>query len=59
MLTVLVVAVVALGAFVLVQRADSAPVAVDQNQQGPVLLIPGYGGSTGSLRALAAELTQA
>jgi triacylglycerol esterase/lipase EstA (alpha/beta hydrolase family) len=58
-LTTLVVAVVALGAFVLVQRADSAPVAVDQNQQGPVLLIPGYGGSTGSLRALAAELIRA
>jgi len=59
-LTVLVTAVVALGAFFVVQRTGgSEQAAVDQNQLGPVLLIPGYGGSTGSLRTLAAELTQA
>jgi triacylglycerol lipase len=32
---------------------------VDQGQPGPVLLVPGYGGSTGSQRTQAARLTQA
>jgi triacylglycerol esterase/lipase EstA (alpha/beta hydrolase family) len=59
-LAVLTVAVVALGAVLVVQRAGgSNQPAADQNQPGPVLLIPGYGGSTDSLRALAVKLTQA
>jgi triacylglycerol esterase/lipase EstA (alpha/beta hydrolase family) len=58
LLTVLVVAVVVLGAFLVVRRTGSGQAAVDQNQPGPVLLVPGYGGSTGSLQSLAAKLTQ-
>lgn len=59
-LTVLTLAAVVLGAFVIAQRSSgSQPAAVDQNQPGPVLLVPGYGGSTGSLRSLATRLTEA
>jgi len=59
-LTTLTVAAVGLGAVLLVQRINDAdPAAVDQNQLGPVLLVPGYGGSTGSLRTLAGRLEQA
>ena len=35
------------------------PAAADQNRLGPVLLVPGYGGSTDSLRSLAARLVAA
>jgi len=59
-LAVLTVAVVAAGAYTLLQSTgDSAQAEVDQHQLGPVLLIPGYGGSTGSLQTLAATLTRA
>jgi uncharacterized alpha/beta hydrolase family protein len=55
-LAVLAVVVVALVAVVLSQRAGKSDrAAVDQNQPGPVLLVPGYGGSTGSLRTLARQ----
>jgi triacylglycerol lipase len=55
----LVVAVGAL-AVVLVSRA-TAPAAepVSQERPGPVLLVPGYGGSTASLQGLADRLTAA
>jgi triacylglycerol esterase/lipase EstA (alpha/beta hydrolase family) len=55
----LVVAVAAL-AVVLVTRA-TAPAAepVSQEEPGPVLLVPGYGGSTASLQAMADRLTAA
>ena len=54
-----VVALAALAA-VLVSRA-TAPAAepVSQERPGPVLLVPGYGGSTASLQTLADRLTAA
>ncbi len=57
---VLVVVAVAALAVVLVSRA-AAPAAepVSQERPGPVLLVPGYGGSTGSLQSLADRLTAA
>jgi triacylglycerol lipase len=56
------VVLVAAGALavVLVPRpavTDRAP--VDQDRLGPVLLVPGYGGATGSLESLAGRLTAA
>lgn len=60
LLTVLTLAVVTIGAVLVIPRlGTSEQTAVDQNQLGLVLLVPGYGGSTGSLRTLAATLTQA
>jgi len=59
-LTLLAVTVVVLGILFVVQRLDDPDQAtVDQNQLGPVLLVPGYGGSVGSLRTLDAELVEA
>jgi triacylglycerol lipase len=56
----LVLAVAAL-AVALAVRAASAPGAgpVSQERPGPVLLVPGYGGGTGSLQSLADGLTAA
>jgi len=49
---------VVIGALLLVPGARSdPPVQSDQNVLGPVLLVPGYGGSTGSLQSLAARIT--
>ena len=46
---------------VTVVRSDDGPplVAADQAVQGPVLLVPGYGGATGALEVLAASLRAA
>jgi triacylglycerol lipase len=60
LLTVLAVGVVSLGVILLVPGARGGPPRVaDQSRPGPVLLVPGYGGSTGSLRDLAAHVTAA
>jgi triacylglycerol lipase len=54
------VAVVALGAVLLVPRASGAgSEPVSQRTPGPVLLVPGYGGATSSLADLAQRLTSA
>ncbi len=62
LLAVAALLVVAVGglAVVLVSRA-TAPAAepVSQERPGPVLLVPGYGGSTASLQTLADRLTAA
>lgn len=58
LLAALVVAVLAVGAAVLVPRLTAGdPAPVSQAEPGPVLLVPGYGGSTRSLQTLADALT--
>ena len=54
------IAVVVAGFTVLgqVTRSQRQGRAVDQGTAGPVLLVPGYGGSTGSLEVLAARLRE-
>ena len=54
----LVLALVAL-VVVLFSRASSDAAPADQARPGPVLLVPGYGGSTASLGELAEKLTAA
>lgn len=52
-------AVIALAGAVLARVLDTAPLpgrAAQQDVPGPVLLVPGYGGSTGALEVLAAAL---
>ena len=60
LLTVLVVAVLAGAAAVVVPRlTGDDPAPVSQAELGPVLLVPGYGGSTRSLQPLADRLRAA
>jgi triacylglycerol lipase len=60
LLTVLVLALGAAVAAVLVPRLTAEGAApVSQQRPGPVLLVPGYGGSTRSLQPLADRLTAA
>jgi triacylglycerol lipase len=42
---------------VLLSRPATTAEPVEQSRPGPVLLVPGYGGGTGSLQSLAAELS--
>jgi len=62
LLAVVLVAVAGITAAIVVPRLtgpdDGAP-AADQQTPGPVLLVPGYGGSTRSLQTLADRLTAA
>jgi triacylglycerol lipase len=53
----LVATVVLVGHRTVSDRVGTDP--VDQAERGPVLLVPGYGGSTGSLETLAAALPDA
>ncbi|OZD70711.1 lipase [Rhodococcus sp. 05-340-1] len=56
-LALVLVGVVAVVAAFVASRSTSDPVAsVDQSVPGPVLLVPGFGGSTDALEVLAAEL---
>jgi triacylglycerol lipase len=58
LLALVAVAAVALAAVLLVPRAGGpTPRTVSQQDQGPVLLVPGYGGATGALQELADRLT--
>ncbi|MCO7219790.1 lipase [Klenkia sp. PcliD-1-E] len=60
LLAALVVGAVALTAALLVPRLTTeAPAPVSQADPGPVLLVPGYGGSTTGLQSLADVLTAA
>jgi triacylglycerol lipase len=58
LVTALVVVVVAAAVWVFARGRSSADVAVEQSRPGPVLLVPGYGGSTQSLTTLASALRQ-
>jgi triacylglycerol lipase len=60
----LLVAVLLVGAVAIAVLVASGPSDVDrgpvaQDRLGPVLLVPGYGGATGSLESLAGQLTAA
>ncbi len=44
------------GVAILARGGESVPDGVDRNRAGPVLLVPGYGGSTASLQVLADAL---
>jgi triacylglycerol lipase len=62
LLALVLAAAVAVTAAVVVPRltgGDDAASGVSQEQPGPVLLVPGYGGSTSALQTLADRLTTA
>jgi triacylglycerol lipase len=63
LLALVLLALVAVVAVAVPRRTGTAdgdrPAAVDELTPGPVLLVPGYGGSTGSLQPLADRLTAA
>lgn len=58
LLAVLAIAVAAslVGIFLAVQHAGSSAAPVAQDQPGPILLVPGFGGSAGGLEVLAGTL---
>lgn len=60
LLAVLAIAVAGalLAAFLAVRGASSSPTPVPQDRLGPVLMVPGYGGSTGGLEVLAGTLRE-
>jgi triacylglycerol lipase len=58
-LVLLTLAGVALTTVVVLSRSVGEVAPADQAEPGPVLLVPGYGGGTGSLRSLADRLTAA
>lgn len=58
-LVLVIVAAFAVLARVLGRSDGSGLVRADQAVQGPVLLVPGYGGATGALEVLAGQLRQA
>lgn len=58
-LALVTVAVVTLGVLLVVPAVRDEGRAADQSAQGPVLLVPGYGGSPESLAGLAAVVTAA
>lgn len=55
-LALVTVLVATLAVRTLSPTSAGTPVAVDQDERGPVLLVPGYGGSTTALDALVEEL---
>ncbi|HEY0125783.1 MAG TPA: alpha/beta fold hydrolase [Blastococcus sp.] len=59
LLALLVAGAAAITAVLLTRSSDRVAGPVSQDRPGPVLLIPGYGGGTGSLRPLADQLTAA
>ena len=59
LLVIVLTAAAVLGAVLVSSRSPEVDGPVSQSRPGPVLLVPGYGGATGSLQSLADALTAA